>query len=74
MSYQELKREKMCYKCKSYFKHDANFGYCKKYQCQARSTDTCKVIQEMIKRLESVDTCEDFPYDIIDELKKEYEL
>ena len=49
MSYQELKREKMCYKCKAYLKHDANFGYCKKYQCQARSTDTCRVIQEMVK-------------------------
>ena len=51
MSYVHENRPKMkmCYKCKAYLKHDANFGYCKKYQCQARSTDTCKVIQEMVK-------------------------
>ena len=30
------------------------------------------VIKEFISRLETVDTCEDFPYDIIEELKKEY--
>ena len=50
MSYRhENPKMKMCYKCKAYLKHDANFGYCKKYQCQARGTDTCKIIQEMIK-------------------------
>jgi len=38
------------------------------------SQHATEVIQEIISRLETVDTCEDFPYDIIDELKKEYEL
>lgn len=32
------------------------------------------VIKEIVEKLEAIDTCEDFPYDIIDELKKEYEL
>lgn len=32
------------------------------------------VVESFISKLEAVDTCEDFPYDIIDELKKEYEL
>ena len=32
------------------------------------------VISEVVARLEEVDTCEDFPYNIIDELKKEYEV
>lgn len=31
-----------------------------------------EVIREIVARLEEVDTCEDFPYDVIDELKKEY--
>ncbi len=30
------------------------------------------VIKEVVARLEKVGTCEDFPYDVIDELKKEY--
>lgn len=38
------------------------------------SQHATEVIKEIIRRLEEVDTCEDFPYDIIDELKKEYEL
>ena len=36
-----------CYKCKNYKKHDSNFGYCKKYDCQARGTDDCEVIREI---------------------------
>ena len=31
-----------------------------------------EVIREVVARLEEVDTCEDFPYDVIDELRKEY--
>lgn len=38
------------------------------------SQHATEAIKEIIVRLEAVDTCEDFPYDIIDELKKEYEL
>ena len=48
------------------FKTDENHMICEHSQ---RATD---VIKEFISRLETVDTCEDFPYDIIDELKKEY--
>lgn len=33
-----------CYKCPYYIRHDSNFGYCKKYQCQARGNDDCDVI------------------------------
>ncbi len=32
------------------------------------------VIKEVVARLEEVDSCEDFPYDIIEELKTEYEI
>lgn len=38
------------------------------------SQHATSVIKEFISKLESVDTCEDFPYDIIDDLKEEYEL
>lgn len=36
-----------CYKCKSYLKHDDNFGYCKKYNCQARNNDNCDIIEPL---------------------------
>ena len=39
---------RFCRKCKSYITHDEFFGYCVKYQCQARHDDTCEVIKEMI--------------------------
>ncbi len=32
------------------------------------------VIKEVVARLEEVDSCEDFPYNIIEELKAEYEI
>jgi len=38
------------------------------------SQHATEVIKEVITRLEAIDTCEDFPYDVINELKKEYEL
>ena len=38
------------------------------------SRHAADVIKDFISKLETVDTCEDFPHDIIDELKKEYEL
>lgn len=50
------------------FKTDENGMIC------GHSRHATEVIQEFISRLETVDTCEDFPYNIIDELKKEYEL
>lgn len=31
-----------------------------------------EVIKQIIARLEKIDSCEDFPYDMIDELRKEY--
>lgn len=40
-------KSKICFKCRSYLRHDSNFGYCKKYKCQARGTDNCDVIKEM---------------------------
>ena len=36
-----------CYNCKYYLKHDDNFGYCKKYNCQAKSDENCKIISEI---------------------------
>ena len=30
------------------------------------------VIMDIVTRLEEIDSCEDFPYDVIEELKKEY--
>ena len=41
-----------CYKCKSYKRHDSNFGYCKKYLCQARGSDDCDIIREIAPDLE----------------------
>ena len=34
-----------CYKCSRYLKHDNNFGYCRKYNCQAKSDDSCETIE-----------------------------
>ena len=36
-----------CYRCKSYLKHDNNFGYCKKYNCQAKADEDCKIISKI---------------------------
>ena len=33
-----------------------------------------EVVREIIKRLEDIESCEAFPYDMIDRLKKEYIL
>lgn len=38
---------KICRKCKEYIKHDEYFGYCKRYDCQARWNDNCIFIKEM---------------------------
>lgn len=43
-----IKTKKFCYKCKAYIRHDNNFGYCKKFQCQARAIDDCEVIRKMV--------------------------
>lgn len=43
-----MERQRFCRKCKSYIKHDEYFGYCIKYNCQARHDDTCSVILEMV--------------------------
>ena len=48
------------------FKTDENHMIC------GHSQHATEVIQEIISRLEAVDTCEDFPYNIINELKEEY--
>ena len=50
------------------YKTDENGMIC------GHSQHVTEVIKDFISRLEAVDTCEDFPYNIIDELKKEYEL
>ncbi len=57
-----------------WFVREGNFKTDENHMICGHSQHATIVIQEIIKRLESVDTCEDFPYDIIDELKKEYEL
>lgn len=36
-----------CYYCKKWLKHDNNFGYCKKYNCQAKGDENCKIIQKI---------------------------
>lgn len=36
--------DKLCRKCKSYLRHDEYFGYCIKYNCQAKHDDNCKNI------------------------------
>jgi hypothetical protein len=38
------------------------------------SRHAADVIKDFISKLETVDICEDFPYDMIGELKREYEL
>lgn len=40
--------ERFCRKCQNYKEHDDNFGYCYKYDCQARHDDTCTIILEMV--------------------------
>ncbi len=40
--------EKPCRKCYDYLEHDEYFGYCRKYNCQARYNDNCSIIKEMI--------------------------
>ena len=40
--------DKFCRKCYEYVEYDDNFGYCRKYNCQARHNDTCKIIMEMV--------------------------
>ena len=57
-----------------WFVREGNFKTDENHMICGHSQHATIVIQEIIKRLESMDTCEDFPYDIIDELKKEYEL
>ena len=49
-------------------KNDENGMIC------GHSQHATEVVKEIIKRLEAVDTCEDFLYDVLDELKKVYEL
>lgn len=48
MGNRDYHKPKPCFKCYSYIKHDAFFGYCPKYKCQARATDNCEIIQKMI--------------------------
>ena len=57
-----------------WFVREGNFKTDENGMIYGHSQHATIVIQEIIKRFEAVDTCEDFPYDIIDELKKEYEL
>lgn len=33
-----------CRKCRSWLRFDDNFGYCKKFNCQARHDDSCKTV------------------------------
>ncbi len=35
---------RFCRKCRDYIAHDEYFGYCIRYNCQARHDDTCKTI------------------------------
>ena len=40
--------ERPCRKCKQYIAHDEYFGYCIKFNQQARYNDNCTLIMEMI--------------------------
>lgn len=40
--------DRFCRKCKEYKAHDDNFGYCFRYNTQARHNDTCKIVLEMM--------------------------
>ena len=57
-----------------WFVREGNFKTDENHMICGHSKHATDVIKEFISRLEIVDTCEDFPYDIIDELKKEYSL
>ena len=57
-----------------WFVREGNFKTDENHMICGHSQHATDVIKEFISRLETVDTCEDFPYDIIDELKKEYSL
>lgn len=39
-----------CRRCKQYIRHDDNFGYCVRYNTQARHDDTCKTIIPTVVR------------------------
>lgn len=41
--------ERLCGQCKHYKKHDDFFGYCFKYNCQARHDESCKIIKEVVR-------------------------
>lgn len=40
--------ERFCGQCKNYKKHDDLFGYCFKYNCQARHDESCGIIKEVV--------------------------
>jgi hypothetical protein len=37
---------RFCRRCYDYIAHDEFFGYCIKYNTQARHNDTCKIVLE----------------------------
>jgi len=41
-----MEYKRFCRKCNQYIAHDEYFGYCIKYNSQARHNDTCEVIIE----------------------------
>lgn len=43
-----MDKQRICRKCKQYIKHDEYFGYCVKFDCQARWNDNCEIIMEML--------------------------
>ena len=57
-----------------WFVREGNFKTDENHMICGHSQHATEVVKEIIEKLEAIDTCEDFPYDIIDELKKEYEL
>ena len=56
-----------------WFVREGNFKTDENHMICGHSQHATEVVKEILEKLKSVDTCEDFPYDIIDELKNEYE-
>ena len=40
--------DRFCRKCNEYLRYDDYFGYCKRFNCQARHDDTCKTVHPNI--------------------------
>ena len=42
-------KDRFCRKCQDWIRFDDYFGYCKRFDCQARHDDTCNTVHPNIK-------------------------